>query len=147
MGEYEDAANILQSFEYVKQGNAPDDVLVYNSCDCYEGTSFPKLEFYLGKAIPVQTSQWKYGIKYRYENEVIGATDYHRDSDGFLFRYGFTCKSAKSSGAVYYIFFDDMGNALWTSIVSSSGGWYTDVCIIPAENVQAFLDANGWTLN
>lgn len=145
LGEYEDAANILQSFEYVKQGNAPNDVLVYNSCDCYEGTSFPTLEFYLGQAIPVQTSQWKYGVQYRYENGAIGSTDY-RDSDGFLFRYGFTRKSAKSSGAIYYIFFDDMGNALWTSLVSSSGGWYTDVSIIPAENVQAFLDANGWTL-
>lgn len=146
LGEYKDAANILPSFEYVIQGNVPDDVLVYNSRDCYEGTSFPKLEFYLGKAIPVQTYQWEFGIEYYYENEYIGATDY-RDSDGFLFRYGFTRKSAKTSGTVRYIFFDDMGNALKTSLISSSGGWSTVVSIIPSENVQVFLDANGWTLN
>lgn len=145
LGEYEDAASILQSFEYVMQDMGTNDVLVYNSTDCYEGTSFPKLEFYLGKKISASTSQWKYGIGYRYANGDVGSTDY-RDSDGFLLRYGFTRKKAKNvSGVTYYLFFDDKGNALRTSIVSSYGRWYTDVDIIHAENVQAYIDANKWT--
>ena len=84
-------------------------------------------------------------IEFRYSNSEVGSTDYGNNF-GFLFRYGFMRKSAKASGVTYFIFFDDMGNALRTSVGGSNGVWYTEVDIIYSENVQAFLDATGWTL-
>ena len=149
LGEYKDSVSILQSFDYLKQGNSANDVLVFNSSDCYEGTGFPSLEFYLGEQVSVDTKQSQDITVYRYENigNVISC-DYF-NNDGFLFRYGFPLKSMiNASGNFYqFVFFDDYGNALLTSVTSSSGKWYREVVIIYSENVQTFLDSNGLTLN